>query len=377
MRSGGGFVTLPGRWQPVRGFFEVVQAPLVELATGRFVVEANGPDGVEWNDLNPTFIDLAGPDPATDAARAVAIACGARAGLGDPAPEGQRRRALYYAPASFSRDRRKDRCTLALAAIVLDIDEKDHGSRAACNAALSRLPDPTYRVNSGRGIQAGYVLREALTFDRGDAVALEDAARRYLSVALSLQQIAGADPTHWPSHLFRCPGAYHLKDSNRPVLVTVELAAERRFNLADFDDYTVAVQEAHLDQQTSNLAGKLLGRTHSCARSAGSVEQLHGRIRLPRRVSSAVVELLNTGTHAKYTRTDGSLDRSRALYAAAISLLAAGLSQGRTAQLLCASALRPAMHDRGDYGPAWVENQVRKAAAYLACQGAEGRHART
>jgi hypothetical protein len=79
-----------------------------------------------------------------------------------------------------------------------------------------------------------------------------------------------------------------------------------------------------------------------------------------------MVELLNSGRHSRYTRADGSLDRSRAVYAAAMSLLGAGVSKRRVAALISRSALRAAVEDRAADGPRWLGFQIEAAARHLA-----------
>ncbi len=358
---------LPARWEPVHRCFQLLLESLCDLdAPGHFVIEANGPDGTEWTDLRRCFVALDRADPAVEATRAVAGFCGGRRELLDPPPAGQSRRGLYYAPASFSAKHREDAAVRGLSAIVLDIDDRNHGSRDGTLAALSRAPAPTFVVHSGGGVQAGYVLREALAFDRADDVALKGAARDYLAAALALEEITGADATHWPSHLFRCPGAYHLKVPHRPVMVTADIQAERRFNLSDFEDCMGCVELARLDGATDDLVAKLRGERRAAPTGSGVLTPLKGRVRLPRRVSRKILQLLNEGIHPDYTHPSGLLDRSRAVAGAATSLLAAGIAKERVVRILASSALRGAVDDRGDYGPLWLRKQVQKAATHLA-----------
>ena len=63
---------LPGRWQPVREFFDLVMAPLIEAGNaGYFAIERNGPDGKKWIVLRPESVELQAEDPALEATRLV------------------------------------------------------------------------------------------------------------------------------------------------------------------------------------------------------------------------------------------------------------------------------------------------------------------
>ena len=367
---------LPGRWQPVREFFDLVMAPLIEAGNaGYFAIERNGPDGKKWIVLRPESVELQAEDPALEATRLVSILCGASQGNVDPSPAGQGGCGIHYTAAALCTPKRDDKHAVALGAIVLDIDDKNVGGRAGCMAALTRIPEPSFVVHSGGGLQVGYVLREALLFDRSDDGAMRDTVYGYVRAANALGCLAGADATHWPSHLFRSPGAYHLKQKDRPVLVTCELHPERRFNLADFDDLAAASTDATTDFNAAKLLARLRGETLKAApRTITPPPVVNGVVRVPRRVSAEMRELLSYGRHTKYTRPDGTLDRSRATYAAAISLLAAGMTVDEALGLLCISALRPAVDDRGPYGEDWLVGQVTKAeaAAKVAALLAEG-----
>jgi hypothetical protein len=249
--------------------------------------------------------------------------------------------------------------------LVLDVDDRNHGGRQGSKSAVGRLPVPTALVESGGGLQVVYVLREAFVLDRDDPEALAAAVRAYLQAALALQALSGADATAWPSHLYRCPSTYHLKDPTRPFLVGATVNRERRFHLSDFDDFASVVDPRVIEQNTTRLVSRLTGRS-GCLGSLASLDPVGGRVVLPRRVSPAIVRLLNEGRHRLYCHRDGTLDRSRAVYAAALSLLAAGLSKRRTASVLAKSALRAAVEDRGDDGLRWLTFQVDAAAQYLA-----------
>lgn len=363
---------LPARWKGVRDFFALLMAPLLEAEVpGCFLVEQNGPDGSNWSHLAPTAINLRGEDPALDAARAVAAACGASAEQLDPGPVPQGGMAVFYVPSAV---RGRGRCgtnVLAASAIVLDIDDKSVGGRAGCMAALSRIPEPSFVVHSGGGIQVGYTLNEAVEFRREDPAELEHQVRAWLAPAKALGKITGADDTHWPGHLFRAPGAYHLKNPTRPVLVTVDLHPERRFNLDDFDDLTACLDEREFQSSVDGLIAQLTGaKRRTRGSSVTAPEAVDGVVEIPPVVSKAMTRLLNLGIHPKYTNKCGTLDRSRATFAAAISLLASGLDESETAGVLMASALKPAVGDRGEYGTDWLRGQVTKAAAYLEREGA-------
>lgn len=362
---------LPPRWQLVRAFFDVLMAPLLAReGNGCFAVEHNGPDGRPWLAVCPRYVDLAGDDPALEATRAVGRMCGVTKENLDPAPGRQNECGVYYSPALLSSHKRDDHHVIALAGIVLDIDDKAVGGRPGCVAALSRVPEPSFVVHSGGGIQVGYVLREALEFDRTDDDALRSHVYSYLRAANALGCLTGADNTHWPSHLFRCPGAYHLKQPKRPVLVTCELHPDRRFNLSDFDDLTGASNERTIEFNAAQLLARLWGEpTRARRRTITPPPMVEGVVRLPRRVSADMRQLLTYGVHSKYCHADGTLDRSRATFAAAISLLGAGLNIDQVLSALSVSALRPAMDDRGGYGHDWIVGQVTKASAYLTSQG--------
>ncbi len=367
--------SLPPRWRPLVEYIDVLLSPLLEAgAGGWFLVEAGGPDGERWTSIQPIAVPLGREDPALAVARVVSLMCGATRDRPEPEVERQRRRGVYYVPASFLAPKRLDQHVGALGAVVLDIDDRDHGGREGVLAAVARVPTPTAVVTSGGGVQVAFVLREAIVFDRRDEAALTEAVRGYVRVALALQEITGADDTAWPGHLFRCPQTYHLKDPSRPVLVTVELDPSRRFNLSDFDSLVGAADAGRVEAATARIVARLLGRKPPSASldrlvplaEAAGADGKKPRVVLPRRVSPAIVRLLNEGTHPKYLRGDGTLDRSRAVYAVALSLLAAGLDEDRVASILAASALRPAIDDRGDDALRWLGFQIRAAREYLA-----------
>lgn len=368
-------MSLPTRWTMLIEFFETLIEPLLQLEhPGHLALEANGPDGGRWTDLRPRFINLAAGSPARSLARVVARMCGATGTSPDPGPECQQRRGIYYAPCALLGEKRDDQHAHAVAAIVLDIDDRCHGSRSDTMRALGRAPCPTYIVHSGGGVQAGYVLREGLLLDRSAPDSLAASVRAYLQSALALQTLTGADATAWPSHLFRCPGAYHLKDPSRPVLVTVDLEPKRRFNLEDFEDYCELVNPTTLDAACASLCARLAGTERApvlapAPLGASSTGDAGRRIVLPRRVSAGIVRMLNGQGHPKYLRPDGTLDRSRATYAAALSLLAAGIERERVFALLLVSALHSAADDRGAYGGRWLAHQVSAAWEYLESRG--------
>ena len=371
---------LPTRWVPLHEFLQVLLAPLPEGGDQVFfLVEANGPDGQKWTSLRPQAIPLGSPDATLVITRAVARLCGATRGQPDPGPAGQDRCGVYYSPTAFLHPRRADTAVAATTAIVLDIDDRDHGSRSGSLEAAARVPRPTALVHSGGGVQLVFVLREALSFDREDAPGLERAARDYVRAALALEHATGADPTHWPSHLFRCPCTYHLKHPDHPVLVQVEIEPERRFNLGDFDELTAAEDPTRLKSAVDRLVERLTGCAPRCSvppplSSVSTFRRSDGLrgVSLPRRVAPTTVGLLNHGMHPSYMRADGSLDRSRAVYAAGISLLAAGIPPDQVEAMLASSALRGAVEDRGEYGPEWLHRQVGKAATYLASGRSSG-----
>ncbi len=132
---------------------------------------------------------------------------------------------------------------------------------------------------------------------------------------------------------------------------------------------------------TARIVARLLGRKPPCASldrlvplaEAARADGTKPRVVLPRRVSPQMVALLNRGTHPKYLRADGTLDRSRAVYAVALSLLAADLDEDRVASIIAASALRPAIEDRGDDALRWLGFQIQAAREYLATQRGRGR----
>ena len=178
---------LPGRWQPVREFFDLVMAPLIEAGNaGYFAIERNGPDGKKWIVLRPESVELQAEDPALEATRLVSILCGASQGNVDPSPAGQGGCGIHYTAAALCTPKRDDKHAVALGAIVLDIDDKNVGGRAGCMAALTRIPEPSFVVHSGGGLQVGYVLREALLFDRSDDGAMRDTVYGYVRAANAL-----------------------------------------------------------------------------------------------------------------------------------------------------------------------------------------------
>lgn len=369
-------MSLPRRWQGLREFFDAVLAPFIEdVSGGLFPVQSNGPDGGSWTRHVREYVDLRGADPALDATRRVAVMCGATRRAPDPGPEAQSRQAMYYSPVALRRAWLEDANVWALAAVVLDVDDKRVGGRDGCMSALERLPPPTFVLHSGGGVQAGYVLKDALEFNTEDEAGLQASARSYLRAAIALQRVAGADATNWPAHLFRLPGAFHLKIPGRPVLVEADLHPARRFALGDFDDLASCVDEPELCRSTNALIARLRGETRArVGPSSGASESTPPRVdsqpiavvKVPRRVSRPMLALLNCGRHPRYVHADGTLDRSRATYAAAMSLIQAGLSEDEATQALLASALRPAIDERCGYGPRWVAGQVQKASAYLA-----------
>lgn len=369
---------LPLRWQPLLDFFEVLHAPLREARAGRwFAIETSGPDGAKWTSHQRVYVDLSRPNPPLDAVRAVATLCGATAAAPDPGPLGQEWRGIYYAPTSLDRRWREDSGSAALGAILLDIDDRDHGGRDGTLRALATVPRPTAVVRSGGGVQAAFVLREAVVFDRRDEDGLAASIRTYLRVAVALERLTDADETWWPSHLFRCPATYHLKQPSRPLLVAVDLDPARCFNLSDFDDVTSSVEDVDLATYAEGLVDRFMGRPRR-ARAVPVLAPLPAtprgpgekpRVTLPRRVSEATVRLLNTGHHPKYERRNGSLDRSRAVEAVACSLMAAGLGDERIVSVIANSALRAALDDRGDDAMRWLGFQIQAARVYLTKKG--------
>lgn len=371
--------SVPPRWRPLHAYLEVLLAPLIEAAVGPwFLVEAAGPDGGDWTDLEPRAVRLDGPDPARAVLRAVATLAGATAAVPEPGPERQRRRGIHYVPSAFLTPRRRDATVAAIGAIVLDVDDRDHGGREGVLRAIARAPRPTAYVFSGGGVHVVYVLREAIVLDRTDEAALTVSVRAYVHAAHALQAITDADDTAWPGHLFRCPGTFHLKNPSDPLLVDVRLDAANRFNLADFDELLDAASTGRVESITTRVVDRLLGRT----RVAGFLDAItpiagtpgkKTKVKLPVRVSPEMVTLLNTGKHPKYARRDGTLDRSRAVYSASLSLLGAGLDPQRVATLIASSALRSAIEDKGDDAVRWLGFQIDAAMKFLATAGTRGR----
>lgn len=371
----GRVVTVPPRWAPLLDYFRALYAPVTEaISAGWLCAERAGPDGDEWSRFRRTFVPLDHPDPPLALVRAVARLAGATRSEPDPGPEGQDGDSIHYVPAALGARRRLDLHALAVGSIVLDVDDRDHGGRAGTVAALARLPEPTATVRSGGGHHAVYVLREAVEFPLGDDAALARAARGYLATALGMQQVVGADATAWPSHLFRCPGTFHLKDPARPVLVEVEVDPSRSFNLSDLGDFAAAVDDERIDTTVEEFVARRTGRERRLAslasldRSLLPIDPRSGKpkITLPRRVSREVVRLLNVGRHPKYERRNGTLDRSRAVYAAALSLLAARLEPERVASIIAVSALKPALDVKGGDAARWLGHQIGAAQTYLA-----------
>jgi len=89
------------------------------------------------------------------------------------------------------------------------------------------------------------------------------------------------------------------------------------------------------------------------------------RVVVPRRVSRRTIALLNTGTDARYVAPEGGLDGARAVFAASMSLLAAGLPEGDVARALALSALRRVIDQQGDQAARWLARRVLAARRAL------------
>ena len=195
-------MNLPKRWHPLLDYLSVLMAPLVDAGADTwFLTEAGGPDGGRWNSRRIGRTRLDSPEAHLAVVRSVARLCGARQGRPSPGSDGQAGHGVYYVPASFVAPKRTDLHVHALGAILIDIDDRDHGGRGGTLGALARLPQPTAIITSGGGVQAAFVLHEAVVFERANQETLEQTAREYLVAALALQAIADADATAWPARV--------------------------------------------------------------------------------------------------------------------------------------------------------------------------------
>jgi hypothetical protein len=370
-------MTIPPRWQRLLSYFRVLHAPLLDSGVeGYLCVERAGPDGNDWSRFDRRFVALADPDPSLELTRVVARLAGATGRRPVPGPDGQGGDSIHYIPAALERPRRLDRWAIAVGAIVLDIDDRDHGGRRGTLAALAQLPRPTATVLTGGGVHAAFVLREAVQFPLGDEAVLATAARGFFVAALGMQDAVAADSTAWPSHLFRCPQTFHLKDPTRPVLVEVDVDSGRFFNLSDLGDFASAIDPDRVEVAVAEFVARRTGRSRSLAslasldRTLYPIDPKSGKpsVVLPRRVSRDVMRLLNVGRHPKYERRNGTLDRSRAVYAAALSLLAARLKPEQVTSIIIDSALRPILDEKGADAARWLGHQIGAAQAYLAKQ---------
>lgn len=377
-------MTIPPRWQRLLTYFRVLHAPLLDAGTdGYLCVERAGPDGGEWTRFNRRFVPLDGPDPSLELTRVVASLAGATRLRPVPGPDGQGGDSIHYIPAALERPRRLDRWATAVGAIVLDIDDRDHGGRRGTLAALAQLPRPTATVITGGGVHAAFVLREAVHFPLGDEAVLATVSRSYFAAALGMQDTVAADSTAWPSHLFRCPQTFHLKDPSRPVLVEVDVDPARFFNLSDLGDFAAAVDGDRVEVAVAEFVARRSGRSRRLASLANLDRTLYPidpksgkpKIVLPRRVSRDVVRLLNVGRHPKYERRNGTLDRSRAVYVAALSLLGARIEPEQVAAIIAASALQPILGEKGADAARWLGHQMGAAQAYLAKHRGQPRRA--
>lgn len=370
-------MSIPPRWQQLLRYFRVLHAPILDAGVaGWLCVERAGPDGGEWTRFDRRFVALDGPDPSLELTRVVARLAGATGQRPVPGPDGQGGDSIHYIPAALERPRRLDRWATAVGAIVLDIDDRDHGGRGGTLAALAQLPRPTATVLTGGGVHAAFVLREAVQFPLGDEAVLTTAARDFFAAALGMQDAVAADSTAWPSHLFRCPQTFHLKDPSRPTLVEVDVDAERHFNLSDLGDFAAAVDADRVEVAVAEFVARRTGRRRSLASLASLDRTLYPidpksgkpKIVLPRRVSRDVVRMLNVGRHRKYERRNGTLDRSRAVYAAALSLLGARIDPEQVASIIVDSALREILDEKGADAARWLGHQIGAAQAYLGKQ---------
>lgn len=355
--------SIPARWRPLYAFLGVLLRPLIDLGTdGFWGVNLGGPDGQRpWTLNQAAFMALRVADPVLEATRLISRLCGTVAGNLDPAPEGQRGAGVYYTVASFYGTRRHDHGVQAVSSLVLDIDAKSVGGEERVNDCVKRVPVPTALVRSGGGVQAVYVLREALVFDRKDDEALLQAVTQYVEVSLGLEKAAGSDEVWTPSHLFRCPATYWLK-RGQPILVSLEsFEPSRLFNLSDFELYRTPSSERTMDLSLK-LHARLLGSPEPSLPLLAMEPPPHDRrMILPRMVSEDIVTLLNTGFSSRYARVDGSLDRSRAVFGACMSLANAGLSDAAIANVIRWSGLRDAVADRGTYSLKWLSSQITRA----------------
>lgn len=155
---------------------------------------------------------------------------------------------LRFAPPSNRRFGRKVKDLDGIVGFLGDFDVKPgafatvEDARAFAESAISHLAPPSMLVRSGGGLQAWWLLKEPMIFDREEqrdqAIAI---ARRVGETLRQAGQAKGikVDSTHDLARVFRVAGTFNYKLAPRPTVL--ELPAEgttvRRYELDDLEPW--------------------------------------------------------------------------------------------------------------------------------------------
>jgi hypothetical protein len=127
----------------------------------------------------------------------------------------------------------------------LDLKSEAHTKPlpATIAEAISIIPEcmpPTVVIATGNGAHAWWLFKEPYIFDdaedRKDTAALVTRWQTLLRLRAS-QRGWAFDRLSDLARVLRIPGTANLKDPNNPKPVTLHTAADRRYNLSDFEEY--------------------------------------------------------------------------------------------------------------------------------------------
>jgi hypothetical protein len=243
----------------------------------------------------------------------------------------------------------------AIEYIPFDMDEKDFdGDRAKVEARLATLPEklkPTFKVDSGHGIQGGFKLKQRLQ-------PTPDNTAKAKIIGKALARMLAGDPVQNINRLIRLPGTinvptqrkiekYGYREAVPATLVYFE--SGRVFDFADFDD----IVNRHGDDAPSQATTAPDTGIDWDALPEVDVEELP--------VGDDIKQLIRTGR----TPERDYPDRSRAVYRVACQLAKVGCSAEIIAAVLLDPALAISAHildqpkDRAQRRA--VENVIKKA----------------
>ena len=149
---------------------------------------------------------------------------------------------IYFGVCPRRRKQGKEEDVAQVGSLWVDLDCNDVNERTDALKKLGRFPvPPSIIVSSGNGLHAYWLLKPY-------SINSKDGKRRVKGYLKGLALALGADRAFDLSRVLRVPGTRNLKDPHNPLPVAIlESHQARRYDLTDFEEYKVDVEDARAE----------------------------------------------------------------------------------------------------------------------------------